>query len=240
MLKYQDIQLVADKDIFYGRKDMVVIIFQICIMPGIIFLTDAVGRRFLVFASSLLLTGILLVSAYLVWRTTVADTLAENAIYERAVMCAALCSVVAYSLGLGPVGYLVCTEILPPRRHGLLAGLTYAVAHTLFFAFRWSLRASSSQVLYFVLAGVSTGLSLAVLVRLLPETKLMALDRIPSLFSDDPRVRAGAAHEHRTTGGTHELAHAKAARQFPLNDFADTYAPAIAKEESQTGSSLRD
>ncbi|XP_050029263.2 uncharacterized protein [Dermacentor andersoni] len=240
MQKYQDLQLVGGRDVFYGLKDVVMVIFQISIMPGIIFLADAIGRRFLLYISSMLITIILPVSAYLVQRITLAETLVENAIYERAIICAALCSVVAYSVGLGPVSILVCTEILPPRRHGLLAGLTYAVDRTLFFAFRWSLRSTSYQVWYFIAAGASAGFSLVVLMRLLPETKQLALDRIPNLFSDDPRVRAAAAVAPQEAGGTHALALAKASRQFPLRDFADTYALAAAKEESQTTSSQRE
>lgn len=240
MQKYQDLQLVGSRDVFYGRKDLVMVIFQMIIMPGIIFLTDAIGRRFLLFTSSMLLTGILLMSAYFVQRTTVAESLAENATFERAIMCAALCSVVAYSLGLGPVSVLVCMELLPPRRHGLLAGLTYAVDRALFFVFRWYLRSSSYQVWYFIMAGASTGVSLVVLMWLLPETKLLPLDRIPNLFSDDPRVRSAATGASQSAGGTHELAQAKTTRQFPLRDFADTYALPAVKEETQTTSSQRE
>ncbi|XP_065286648.1 uncharacterized protein [Dermacentor albipictus] len=237
MQKYQDLQLVGVRDTFYGLNDVVMVIFQIAIMPGVIFLADAIGRRFLLYISSMLIAVILPVSAYLVHRIKLAETLVENAIYERAIMCAALCSVVAYSVGLGPVSILVCTEILPPRRHGLVAGLLYAVVRTLFFALRWSLRSGSSQVWYFVTTGATAWLSLVVLMCLLPETKQMALDKVPNLFSDDPWVRAAAAVASQEAGGTHALALAKATRQFPLRDFADTYAPAAAQEESDTSSS---
>lgn len=240
MQKFEDLGLVGSGDIFFGQKDVVMVIFEISIMPGIIFLTDAIGRRFLLYTSSMLLTGIMLVSAYLVKRTTVAESLSENATFERAVMCAALCAMVANSVGLGPVSYLVCTELLPPRRHGLLAGVAYALNGACFFSFRWSMRSSDHKVTYFMTAGLSAGFSLVVLMFMLPETKLLPLERIPNLFSDDPLVRQAAARAPQGTGGTHELAQAQVVRQFPLLDFADTYEPPVIKEETPSTSSERE
>ncbi|KAH7956547.1 hypothetical protein HPB52_010473 [Rhipicephalus sanguineus] len=146
--KFQNLQLVGSNDIFFGRKDLIMVVFEILIMPGIIFLMDTIGRRFLLYTSTVLLTVILLLSAYLVHRTIHAESLAENATFERAVMCASLCYVVANSVGLGPVSFLLCTEVLPPRRHGLLAGVLYSGVHVLFFLFRWSMRSDSYQVVH--------------------------------------------------------------------------------------------
>ncbi|XP_037515260.1 uncharacterized protein LOC119391667 [Rhipicephalus sanguineus] len=235
--KFQNLQLVGSNDIFFGRKDLIMVVFEILIMPGIIFLMDTIGRRFLLYTSTVLLTVILLLSAYLVHRTIHAESLAENATFERAVMCASLCYVVANSVGLGPVSFLLCTEVLPPRRHGLLAGVLYSGVHVLFFLFRWSMRSDSYQVWYFAAAGASGGFSLLVLIFFLPETKLLPLDRIPNLFSDDPRLRQAAARAPESAGGTHELVEKQVVHQFPLRDFADTYEPPEFVEDTETTTS---
>ncbi|KAL1427072.1 hypothetical protein MTO96_017814 [Rhipicephalus appendiculatus] len=238
--KFRELQLVGSNDIFFGRKDLIMVIFQISIMPGIIFLVDTLGRRFLLYTSSVLLSGILLLSAYLVHRTISAESLTENATFERAVMCAALCSVVANSVGVGPVSFLLCTELLPPRRHGLLAGVLYSGVRVLYFMFRWSMRSSIYQEWYFAAAGATAGISLLVLIVLLPETKQLPLYRIPSLFSGDPRVRQAAARAPDSAGGTRELVEKQAVREFPLRDFADTYEPPEFVEETETTTSETD
>ncbi|XP_075746578.1 facilitated trehalose transporter Tret1 isoform X2 [Rhipicephalus microplus] len=235
--KFRELHLVGSNDIFFGQKDLITAIFQISIMPGIIFLMDSLGRRFLLYTSSVTLTIILWISAYLVNRTIYAESLTENATFERAVMCAALCSVIANSVGVGPVSFLLCTELLPPRRHGLLAGFSYSGVRTLFFLFRWSMRSDTYQVVYFAVAGASAGVSLLVLIFLLPETKLLPLDRIPSLFSSDPRVRQAAARTPESAGGAHELQDKQALHEFPLRDFADTYKPPEFAEDTSTTTS---
>ncbi|XP_075744203.1 solute carrier family 2, facilitated glucose transporter member 8-like [Rhipicephalus microplus] len=235
--KFRELHLVGSNDIFFGQKDLIMAIFQISIMPGIIFLMDSLGRRFLLYTSSVILTVILWMSAYLVSRTIYAESLTENATFERAVMCAALCSVLANSVGVGPVSFLLCTELLPPRRHGLLAGFLYSGVRALFFLFRWSMRSDTYQVVYFAVAGASAGVSLLVLIFLLPETKLLPLDRIPSLFSSDPRVRQAAARTPESAGGSHELLEKQALHEFPLRDFADTYKPPEFVEDTSTTTS---
>ncbi|KAL3202224.1 hypothetical protein MRX96_042601 [Rhipicephalus microplus] len=42
--KFRELHLVGSNDIFFGQKDLIMVIFQISIMPGIIFLMDSLGR----------------------------------------------------------------------------------------------------------------------------------------------------------------------------------------------------
>ncbi|KAL3202223.1 hypothetical protein MRX96_042600 [Rhipicephalus microplus] len=128
-------------------------------------------------------------------------------------MCAALCSVIANSVGVGPVSFLLCTELLPPRRHGLLAGFSYSGVRTLFFLFRWSMRSDTYQVVYFAVAGFQA-CSAATLACGKPRPEL-----------------------RRAPGGAHELLDKQAIHEFPLRDFADTYKPPVFAEDTSTTTS---
>ncbi|XP_077534656.1 uncharacterized protein LOC144146591 [Haemaphysalis longicornis] len=204
---------------YFRKMHFIVVGFELAVMPVVIFLADAVGRRFLIYSSGLLLTLFQFGTSYLLQRIAQATTLREGQNYENVAACVIIFFVAAHSLGVGPVGYLVCAEVVPPRGHGLLAGLCYGAVAALFFAFRWYLR--ERDQLYFLLAGLVTGAALLVLVLYLPETKLLALDKIPGLFSSDPVVRANSARIETGAHGGHVRLQGKGLRHCELKDFHD-------------------
>ena len=180
-----DIFTAAGSSIPPSIESIIVAVVQVvATILGAIFM-DKLGRRFLLIASSgLMVISISAVGAYFYIKDNLDD--AELAAKLQILPVASLSIFVfAFSVGFGPIPWLMTSEIFAPEVRGPASSVATAFNWALAFVvtkFFANLVAAITEAASFWVFGALTALVLIFCILFVPETKGKSLDNIQSMF----------------------------------------------------------
>ena len=180
-----DIFTAAGSSIPPSIESIIVALVQVvATVLGAIFM-DKLGRRFLlIFSSLVMVISISSVGAYFYIKDNLGDTDLATKLQILPVASLSI-FVFAFSVGFGPIPWLMTSEIFSPEVRGPASSIATAFNWALAFIvtkFFSNLVAAISEAFSFWVFGALTALVLVFCILFVPETKGKSLDSIQSMF----------------------------------------------------------
>lgn len=146
---------------------------------------DKLGRRFLLtFSSSIMVLSISSLGAFFYIKINEKDT--ELATSLEVLPVISLCVFIfAFSVGFGPIPWLMMSELFSPKMKGLASSLATSINWTLAFCvtkFFSDLVTAISEAYCFFLFGGITALTFIFCLLFVPETKGKTLEQVQGMF----------------------------------------------------------